>query len=406
MPSQVLIGVAWFVGTIGVAYSAFGHPVNLGFAGAIAFGFLAACMNWRGLALPVRLILPALGLGMLAFVIPALGQGFSFRTCSSAARGCLALAWFTSILALGGARARSALGWAAMALLIGNLILALSSPLLGGHFSAFEQVQHEYTAGLPRFRGLANTPAPAGVWALVSIGLLEAFPRSKLRWVSRALGLVEACATLSIALLAVPALLAALLPKRWLRWPCVACAVVFAAGVLYFQPLGVSVAGHALVNSRELPQYWSGGLGPEFMPQVTFGAAGLSVTGHVTAYGKLALRGLTCFTEHALVGVGPGRFREECRVMAMNTFGEWTDQRDSHNQLGGLLSELGLAGVGLLASAWVVGRRGYRFEVLNTWQRAVWVGLFVCSLGSEALLTLPVLALLASQLAPRIRTTA
>ena len=89
--------------------------------------------------------------------------------------------------------------------------------------------------------------------------------------------------------------------------------------------------------------------------------------------------------------------------MAMNTLGEWTDQRSSHNQLGGLLSELGLVGVVLLCSGWFVLRRGYQLEPLSRWQRATWVALFVCGLGSEDLLTLPVLALLATQLAPQER---
>jgi hypothetical protein len=84
--------------------------------------------------------------------------------------------------------------------------------------------------------------------------------------------------------------------------------------------------------------------------------------------------------------------------MAMNTFGEWTDQRDSHNQLGGLAAELGVVGLALLCCAWLLLRRDYAFELLTTWQRAVWVSLLVCALGSEDLLTLPVLALLACQL--------
>ena len=138
-----------------------------------------------------------------------------------------------------------------------------------------------------------------------------------------------------------------------------------------------------------------------YMPRVTLALPGIALLGHASAYGKLATRGLSCFAQHPVVGVGPGGFRESCRVMAMNTFGEWTDQRDSHNQIGGLLSELGLVGVALLTLAWLACRRGYRFDVMTSWQRAVWTGLFVCGLGSEDLLTLPVLALLASQLVPR-----
>jgi hypothetical protein len=89
--------------------------------------------------------------------------------------------------------------------------------------------------------------------------------------------------------------------------------------------------------------------------------------------------------------------------MAMNTFGQWFDRRDSHNQLGGLSSELGIVGLMLLLLASLIVRRYYRLNALTDWQRAVWVGLIVCGLGSEDLLTLPVLALLASQLA--LRTT-
>jgi hypothetical protein len=222
-----------------------------------------------------------------------------------------------------------------------------------------------------------------------------------LRWLARSLGLLEACATLSIALLAVPALLAALLPQRGLRWPLVGCAAFLAAAVLYFQPVELTVGGRTVALSRELPEYWSGGFGPKYMPQRTIALPVMAVRGHTTAYGKLALRGLSCFAQHPLLGVGPGGFRESCRVMAMNTFGEWTDQRDSHNQLGGLLSELGLVGVALLVLAWLAWRRGYRFDAMTSWQRAIWIGLLVCGLGSEDLLTLPVLALLASQLAPR-----
>ncbi len=403
---EALIAIAWFVATIGVAVTAFGRTVNLGFVGAIALGLAAACANRRVFgSMPTRVVLPALGLAVLAFVIPALAQGGGFRIGLSACRGCLALGWFTVVLSLCGGRARQTLIQVAMALLAVNLVLAFSSPFLSG-FSAFERVQHQYAAGFPRFRGLARSPAPAGVWALVGVGLVEASPRPRLRWLARALGLLEACASLSIALLALPALFAALLPRRWLRWPLAGIATVLASAVLYFQPLELRVGGRTLAVSRDLPEYWSGGLGPEHMPRMTFTLPGVAVSGHSTAYGKLALRGLTCFAEHPLAGVGPGRFHEVCRVMAMNTFGEWSDQRDAHNQVGGLLGELGTVGVVLLSFAWIVMKRAYRLDRLTVWQRAVWVGLLVCGLGSEDLLTLPVLALLASQLALRTSSSA
>jgi hypothetical protein len=288
-------------------------------------------------------------------------------------------------------------------LLVGNLAFALLSPWLPAHFGAFEIVQHEFVGGTPRFRGFANTPAPAGVWALASIGLVENLVKPRYRWLARTLGLIEACATLSIALLALPALVAGLLRPPGMRWVVVCAMAVSAAAILYFQPLELTIGGRTVVISHLQRNYGSEGFGPEYMPERTLALPGFTVRGHVTAYGRLAARGLTCFAEHPLFGVGPGRFREACRVMAMNTFGEWTDQRDSHNQAGGLSSELGSVGVALLVGAWLVVRRGYRFQSLSPWQRAVWIGLLVCAFGSEDLLTLPVLALLASQLEPRSR---
>ena len=265
------------------------------------------------------------------------------------------------VLSLGGPRARQAARCGPPSPCSSSIwgLRVFASLLFPAHFSAFERVQHEYTAGLPRFRGLANTPAPAGVWALASIGLAEASPQPRLRWLARSLGLLEACATLSIALLAVPALLAALLPQRGLRWPLVGCAAFLAAAVLYFQPVELTVGGRTVALSRELPEYWSGGFGPKYMPQRTIALPGMAVRGHTTAYGKLALRGLSCFAQRPLLGVGPGGFHGVlAEVMAMNTFGEWTDQRDSHNQLGGLLSELGVVGVVFLILAWLAWRRG------------------------------------------------
>jgi hypothetical protein len=399
--SQALIAVAWFVSTLGVVSTAGGRAINIGFVAAIVIAFAAACSDWRAFrALPKRAVLPALGLVVLAFCVPALAQGAIPRAYLSAGRGCAALAWFTLVLSLG-SRARQPLAWAAVVLLGVNVAIAISSLVCPAHFSAFERVQHVYAAGLPRLRGLANTPAPAGIWALVCVGLAEVSPRPSLRWLARSLGLLEACASLSIALLAVPALIVALLPQRRVRWPLIGCAGFLAAVILYFQPIELSVGGRTIALSRELPEYWSGGLGPEYMPEMSFALPGIALRGHGSAYGALALRGLSCFAQHPLLGVGPGGFHESCRVMAMNTFGEWTDQRDAHNQLGGVLSELGLVGVALLILAWLAWRRGYRFDVMTSWQRAVWTGLLVCSLGSEDLLTLPVLALLASQLTPR-----
>jgi len=207
--TQAPIALAWLVATVGVGCLLGGRTVNVGFVAAIAFGVAAACSNWRALtALPTRVVFPAGGLVVLAFGLPALANGLSLPMSLRVGRGCAAFAWFTLVLSLGH-RAKQPLLVAAVSLLVVNLVLAFASVLAPGHFSAFERVQHEYAAGLPRFRGLANSPAPAGVWALVSIGLAEGSTRPRVRWLARSLGLLEACASFSIALLAVPALLAA-----------------------------------------------------------------------------------------------------------------------------------------------------------------------------------------------------
>ncbi|HTA93227.1 MAG TPA: hypothetical protein VK745_26795 [Polyangiaceae bacterium] len=59
-------------------------------------------------------------------------------------------------------------------------------------------MQHEYVASSPRFRGLANSAAPAGAGVFVSIGLTEALPRRNLCLAGGALGLIEDCAILSV----------------------------------------------------------------------------------------------------------------------------------------------------------------------------------------------------------------
>ncbi len=398
----LMIALAWLAATVGAPCMVGGRLLNLGFVAAFPLAGLAAVNNlhgWR--SAPKGPSFQALGLGVLAFVVPAVLNGLGVRGALSAGRGCAALAWLALFIAFDSEMMRSALASAALALLVGNLILALASRWLPPTWNAFEIVQHEYVASTPRFRGLANTPAPAGVWALASIGLAEWLPRKNLRFAARVLGLIEAAATLSIALLALPALLVALLPQRRLRWCCGLAAALAAAFVLYFQPLELVVGSRHVALSRELSSYATDGLGPRFMPERTIALPGIALRGHPTAYGKLALRGLTCFAEHPLVGVGPGRFRQACPVMAMNTFGEWTDQRDSHNQLGGPLAELGLVGIGFLVSAWLVFRRDFTLKALTPWDRAVWVGLLVCAFGSEDLFTLPVLALLATQLERR-----
>ena len=397
--APVLIALAWLVSTVGLPCTFGGRAFNVPFVVAILVVTVGGAIDWQALR-PSRnrLLIGLIGLGMLAFVVPALAHGVTARVWFSAGRGCAVIAWFACLLAIGRERLRQELQWAALVLLTGNLALALASWWLPSVWSAFEIAQHEYVGGWPRFRGLANSPAPAGVWALVGIGLGETSPRRDLRWLTRTLGLAEACATFSVPLLAVPALLVALVQATAPRRILVGVAVAVAASVLYFQPLELTVGGRTLTLSRLHPSYTTEGLGARHMPQRTLALPGLALRGHATAYGKLAFRGFTCFMEHPLVGVGPGNFREACRVMAMNTFGEWSDHRDSHNQLGGPLAELGVLGVGLLCGAWLVLRRRCRLLTLTAWQRAVWVGLLVCGFGSEDLFTLPVLALLATQL--------
>jgi hypothetical protein len=404
MVAKLLIGVAWFVATIGVPIWIGGTAVNAGFVAALALAVAAAASSrrfpMRGSA--ARALAAPVALATLAFIVPALVRGFELRVWLSAGRGCAALVWFGLVLALHHEDREEGIARAALALLVGNFAIAVVSPLFPGHLGVLELVQHEYARGLPRFRGLAHSPAPAGVWAIASIGLTETLPQKRLRVLGRALGLLEGCASLSLALLAVPSLLATLLPYRSLRCCLGLCAALAAAFILYFQPLQLTLGSHRFELSRLHAGYSTDGLGPQYMPVTTLALHGVALSGHSTAYGKLAARGLSCFAEHPLTGVGPGRFGEACPVMAMNTFGEWSDRRDSHNQLGGPLAELGLLGMGLLCGAGLTFCSGYTLKRLTPWQRGVWVALLVCAFGSEDLLTLPVLALLATQLEPRL----
>lgn len=399
---KILIAAAWVVSTSGALFSFSGRTMNMGFVFALGLAFAAVLSEARVHRFAsVSAVRRALALGALAFVAPALVHGLSPRLGLGAARGVAALIWFALLLTVARESAKKALPWAALALIAANFVFAGVSPFLPPGSGAFEIAHHAYVGGVPRFRGFANSPSPAGVWALVSIALAEDLSDRRLRWLTRTFGLLEASATLSLPLLSVPALLAGLVPHRAARRILLLGAAVGAGTVLYFQPVALTIGGRAVYVAPPDPNYLNGGLGPKYMPELEFGGARLSVRGHATAYGKLALRGVTCFLEHPLAGVGPGRFHESCRVMAMNTFGEWTDQRDAHNQLGGTLAELGCLGVAFLIATWLTLRQRYVFGWRTRWQRAVWFALLVCTLGAEDLLTLPVLALVAVRLASR-----
>jgi hypothetical protein len=103
--APVLIALAWLAATVGVPWTFGGRALNLGFVSAVVLSIAAAVSDWRTLNAALnRRLLAALGLGVLAFVVPALAHGFGVRLWLGVLRGCMVFAWFALLLAFGSAR--------------------------------------------------------------------------------------------------------------------------------------------------------------------------------------------------------------------------------------------------------------------------------------------------------------
>ena len=395
-----VFALAWSISTISLPAPG---PVagNGGFvAGVVLLASGALLCTWSSPARTLaraRALFPAWLVAAGGLALPLLASAPSLGDVALAARDALALGFFAVLAAVNDEKMRRALALAALALLLLGVLSALVTPLVPG-WSAFEIGPHERVQAIPRFRGLSSTPAPAGVWALSALGLSGGLPDGRTKKVLLVLSLLTALFTFSIATLALPAVLAfAALKHSRLRTVVTGALGLGAAFVLYFHTLELVAGSRQVTISHVHPAYEDEGLGARYLPIQDVGSKSLHVRGHETAYGSLARRGLTCFLEHPLTGVGPGRFIDRCPVMTMNTFGEWTDRRSPHNQMGAILSELGVVGLVLLVAALAVLSRRVRVVPGDRWANAALVGVAVCSLGSETLFTLPVLGVLASR---------
>ncbi len=131
----------------------------------------------------------------------------------------------------------------------------------------FETASHQILGAAARFRGLAGTPAAAGLWTIVALGLVQAVPIQWARVALRTTGVVVILATLSVATLALPAM-AAYVISRSTRTRALVCslAVLGAVTALHAQPLQLRCGSSVLVVGHRHPAWEQDGLGARFMP--------------------------------------------------------------------------------------------------------------------------------------------
>ena len=275
------------------------------------------------------------------------------------------------------------------------LVGLVSAPV---HEVVFQSQLHQHVGGLPRFRGWAGAPTGLGTWALVALGLSR---RLEPRWLRGAVMLTAlglAAASLSIATLAIPVLLALVaLRGRRARWTAAGLSIAVLL-VLYVRPLALTNGDRAPASWPVHPQYHRDGLGSRYMPVHAVGALGLKVHFHFTAYALLAGRGLRCLAEHPLAGVGPQRFDDRCRVMTMSTYGHWTSARMAHNQYIGWMAQTGSIGLFAVALAIHLFRRQLGWRPRDRWAMGVTAALLIAGFTWELVLSYPAAGFIALQL--------
>jgi hypothetical protein len=404
-----LLATAW--GASMLALRAPGVPFGAGFLvatvlalAALALGLRRGSLSLRAsLATPHAPFLVALVLVPAALAAASVAPPDSWRAVLR-----VAIVALTALLARAhaGPALRAALaraGLVVLALLGLALVLGLVSPPIGA--LVFARSPHQHVGMLPRFAAFTDLPATTGLWALVALGAARWSSDVALRRGATVAGGLVALATLSSATLAVPALLASgLVRHARLRATLVLAACALAAAALFTHPLVLRVGERELALSALHDHYDVDGLGPRHHPVHTSTLGPLSLEWHATAYALLARRAVTCALEHPLLGVGPDRFAERCRVTTMSTYGVWSDARAPHDQLGAWLAELGLVGALVLALslAVLVRRSPPSTWPLDGWQQGVLAAIAVASLGGEIVETIPVLVFLAVATSPDV----
>jgi hypothetical protein len=421
------LAVAWAMATLQIAIPGLG--INAGFlAASLALFSSVALLAWashRAWAEQIRDNAPAL----LACGFIVAGEGLTAILAANPWASFFAFSR-TAIVALFGAacwagaphpRARNLFaGAGGLTILVNALVLiaALVGPEQMKAW-AFVQGQHQYLGGLPRFVGLASHPVTQGMQLVLASALVASAPCPFSRRVLRGgwtaipwLGLVLAAATLSVATLCLPLVLAVLLLRpttrpgaRWMRGAAWAVLAAVPALVLHFHALSVSWGQHTLALGQLHPSYSEAGLGDRFMPLHHFAAGPWVLAGHWTAYASVLVDAFACFVHHPLTGVGPGQFAAECPLrMTMGSYGEWGAGGSGYGQLNVLLAERGLVGLTFLSiAAWMVlrARRGAGKPLFdNRWPLAAAFVVAVSCLEAPELDTLPVAGFLALLAAP------
>lgn len=405
-----LLAAAWGVSMFALRLPAV--PFGSGFLVASLLVLVALALGARrgSFSLGASLATPQAPLLLALVILPAVSAAIGAAPPQSwRAVARIAMIALAALLARAhaGPALRTALSQAALvvlALLATALVLGLVAPPIGA--LVFARSPHQHLGTLPRFAAFTDLPATTGLWALVALGAARWSSDVRLRRGATVASVVVAIASLSSATLAVPAVLASgLVRHARLRAILVLAACALAAAALFTHPLVVRVGERELALSALHEHYADGGLGPRHHPVHTSTLGPVSLDWHATAYALLLRRAVTCALEHPLLGVGPDRFAERCRVTTMSTYGVWSDTREPHDQLGAWLAELGLVGIALLTLALVllVRRAPPSSWPLDRWQHGVLVAIAVASLGGEIVETIPVLVLLAVATASGLR---
>jgi len=397
------LSIATPMGSVGLAFCV------AVIAAATGIGTLAKATGWAGIRRAAVFALPLLGIGALLLASMLASVLVSDRpSVSLVGLGrvgvvvCFGVAFFCATF-FAPSGLRRALAISAAALIVQNAALLVLGLMVQGFApTVFETGPHEMLGNVPRFQGFAGTPTAAGHWSLLAMGLVQWLPRRDLRRCLTCLGIPVVLATLSLASLALIGAFAWAVGPRPGRAALCFAAILVILGTMHTQVLCARIGAKTFVLSRHLPEWERDGLGPKYMPEQTLRAGPVQLEWLWTGYHYLAVRGLICFVDHPVLGVGDRRFAARCPVMTMSTYGYWSPAREPHNQYTGWLAEQGTLGLVAVACAIWLSRRCLRLRKdTPALIPAALVGSLIVGLGGDAILTLPVVGAFATSITRR-----